>query len=111
MFAYSQDSKDRSRTTSRLSELRPGCFTLSTLHFILQYVRITIPESTQRLAAMQGCQITGSLHISRTELQETECVNSAGMGHDNTLVAPSAPVYWPAEEGPFVYMPDPLRAH
>ena len=60
---------------------------------------------------MQGCQITGSLHISSSETQETECVNRAAMGRENTFVAPSAPVYWPAEEGPFVYMQDPLTAH
>lgn len=72
---------------------------------------IALPESQQRLAAMQGCQITGKLYINSSEIQETECIDSAAIGFGNTFVAPSAPVYWPAEESPFVYMPDPLTAH
>ena len=45
------------------------------------------------------------------ENQETECATSAFIGRNSTVIAPSAPVYWPAEDGPFVYVPDPLTAH
>ena len=42
---------------------------------------------------------------------EIECATSASIGHNNTFIAPTAPVYWPAEDSPFVYVPDPLTAH
>ena len=43
--------------------------------------------------------------------QDTECATNASIRRDNTFIAPSAPVYWPAEDGPFVYLPDPLTAY
>lgn len=49
--------------------------------------------------------------MTSTENQATDGVAGALSGDGNTFIAPSAPVYWPIESGPFVYMPDPLAAH
>ena len=49
--------------------------------------------------------------MTSTEHQATDSVAGASLGHGNTFIAASAPVYWPAEDGPLVYMPDPLAAH
>lgn len=72
---------------------------------------MNLPERQHKLAALQGCQITGSLYMSSNDNQETNFAASASTGDDNTFIAPSAPVYWPIEDGPFVYIPDPLAAH
>lgn len=61
--------------------------------------------------AMQGCQVTGSVYMTSTEKQATDGVAGASSRDGNTFIAPSAPVYWPVENGPFVCTPDPLAAH
>lgn len=49
--------------------------------------------------------------MSSGEYKETECATKASTGRANIFIASSAPVYWPAEDGPFVHVPDPLTAH
>ena len=49
--------------------------------------------------------------MSSGEYQETECATKSSTGRDNTFTASSAPVYWPAEDGPFMYVPAALTAH
>lgn len=49
--------------------------------------------------------------MNSTENQEINCAAGGSSRDGNTFVAPFAPVDWPAETGPFVYMPDPLAVH
>ena len=71
----------------------------------------TLGVHQHRLAALQGCRVTGSVYMHSVGNQETECGTSASFRHNNTFIAPPAPVYWPAEDGPFVFVPDHLTAY
>ena len=53
---------------------------------------------------LQGCCINGGAHMNETAWQ-TVWAAPKNVAEPNTFVAADGPVYWPYEDGPFIYEP------
>ncbi|DBB01102.1 hypothetical protein WJX77_003106 [Trebouxia sp. C0004] len=68
---------------------------------------ISIDKSCK--AQLKGCYINGSLHMDDAAWQSVQTVQQKNADL-NTFIAAKATVYWPFEEGPFVYEANMLTA-
>lgn len=67
---------------------------------------VRVSEFAHKLILLQGCCINGSLHMDDEAWQSVQQKNA----DSNTFMAAKATVYWPFEEGPFVYEANMLTA-
>ena len=74
----------------RLTDCRTKAFTQSV---------VSVSETAHKLLLLQGCYVNGSLHMDDETWQSVQQKNADA----NTFIAATATVYWPFEEGPFVY--------
>lgn len=67
---------------------------------------VRVSDKAHKLLLLQGCYINGSLHMDDETWQTVQQKNA----DPNTFVAAKATVYWPFEDGPFVYEANMLTA-
>ena len=68
-----------------------------------------VSENAHKLLLLQGCYINGSLHMDDKTWKSVQTVQQQN-ADPNTFIAAKATVYWPFEEGPFVYEANMLTA-
>lgn len=68
----------------------------------MHYLEFLVQPQVSICGLLQGCWINGSLHMNDKAWQSIQ-VAQDDSADKNRFVAPKAPVYWPLEDGPFLY--------